>query len=166
MSKNQLFQAVQTKDATDAAKAKEREEIQKREKEKIAKFEWDIAEAKQKGEADVKLKQAEITKLIGELEAKDVTLKSKEDEIIQLKAKLAAATTSPTGSSDDTKQIADLTEQLAAAKAAATPVQPKIDTILKAFETATTQEYDKYTLSKVEGGFHIKLKPTVSPSSS
>jgi phage-related minor tail protein len=161
MSKNALYTVVQTKDATDALKTKEREDIQKLDKERIAKFESDIKDAKQKGEAAVQLKEDDITKLKGELAAKDATLKAKDDEIAKLKAELAAKSASPTSTPGDdmTKQIADLKAELAkAASASVSPIQPKIETILNAFKTADTQEYDKYIIHKLEGGFHIKLK--------
>jgi chromosome segregation ATPase len=109
-------------------------------------FDTDINSAKESREDELK-------------KAKD-SLAAKEAEIVTLKS------VSPTGSPDMTKQIAELKVELDKAKAAATasPNQAKIDKILENFKTNQPYEDDKYTISKLNEGFHIKLKASVSPT--
>lgn len=96
----------------------------------------------------------------------------RENDIVQLKADLAAAKAAPPSSAvtDKDAEIAELTAKLATAEAVASPIQAKIDPILQAFKTSTTTSVDydnKYTITKLElNGFQIKLKTDSSTSGS
>ena len=132
----------------EAAKAKEREDQEKREKEKIAKYEKDIADAKQIGEAAVQSKNAEIVTLKADLATKDAQIK-------ELTENLEKSST-PIPDTVKDQEIKRLTELVAKE---ASPIQPKIDNILIQLNdpSNTTVKHEKYTITKIDKGFQIIL---------
>lgn len=137
-------------------------ELKKDDKEEIEKLNAKIAELTSSKEKDID--EAKKTR--------ENEVKERDKQITDLKAELAkakestSASTPPTGTSDMTKQIADLKAELDKAKAAsaiASPLQAKIEAILKNFKTNQPYDDGTYIISKLSEGYHIKLKAVLTP---